>query len=82
MQFLACQWSVKAVESWKGSCKCQSFSLLSGHCIKMDYNLYVTLKDDNEIAINGFRSAGITEAIENPKDMVEKVENLFKENWL
>ena len=46
----------------------------------MDYNLYITLKDDNEIAINGFRSAGITETVENPKDMVEKVENLFKEN--
>ena len=28
---------------------------------------------------NGFRSAGITDAIENAKDMVEKVENPFKE---
>ena len=31
------------------------------------------------MAINGFRSAGITEAIENAKNMVEKVENTFKE---
>ena len=31
------------------------------------------------MAINGFRSAGITEAIENLKDIVQKVENPFKE---
>ena len=31
------------------------------------------------MTINGFRSAGITEAIENAKDMVEKAENPFKE---
>ena len=30
------------------------------------------------MAINGFRSAGITEALENAKDMVEKNENPFK----
>ena len=42
-------------------------------------NLYNTLKDDKEMAMNGFRGAGITEAIENAKDMVEKVENTFKE---
>ena len=42
-------------------------------------DLYNTHKDDKEMAINGFRSAGITEAIENVKDMVEKVENPFKE---
>ena len=34
------------------------------------------------MAINGFRSAGITEAIENAKDIVEIVENTFKEFWL
>ena len=34
------------------------------------------------MVINGFRNAGITEVIENAKDMVEKVENLFKEAWL
>ena len=38
-----------------------------------------TLKDDKEMAINGFRNAVITEAIENAKDIVEKVENPFKE---
>ena len=38
-----------------------------------------TLKNDKEMAINGFRRAGITEATENAKDMVEKVENPFKE---
>ena len=31
------------------------------------------------MTINGFRSAGISEAIENRKDMVEKVENPFRE---
>ena len=31
------------------------------------------------MTINSFRSAGITEAIENAKDMVKKVENLFQE---
>ena len=31
------------------------------------------------MAINGFRGAGITESIDNAKDMVEKVENPFKE---
>ena len=30
-----------------------------------------TLKDDKEMVINSFRSAGITEAVENVKDMVE-----------
>ena len=34
------------------------------------------------MAINAFISAGITEAIENTKDIVEKVENSFKEVWL
>ena len=41
--------------------------------------LYNTLKDDKEMEINGFRIAGTTEAIENAKDMVEKIENPFKE---
>ena len=30
------------------------------------------------MAINVFRSARITEAIENAKDMIEKVKNRFK----
>ena len=42
-------------------------------------DLYNTIKDDKEMAINSFRSAGIAEAIENAKGMVEKVENPFKE---
>ena len=42
-------------------------------------DLYKTLKDDKEMAINDFRSEGITETIENVNDMVEKVENPFKE---
>ena len=41
-------------------------------------DLHYTLKDDKEMTINGFRSAGITKAIENAKDMVEKLENPFK----
>ena len=34
---------------------------------------------DKIMAINGFRSAGITEATENAKDTVVKVEHPFKE---
>ena len=41
-------------------------------------DLHYTLKDDKIMTINGFRSAGITKAIENAKDMVEKLENPFK----
>ena len=41
--------------------------------------LYSTSKDDKQMAISGFSSAGITGAIENAKDMVEKVENPFRE---
>ena len=47
---------------------------------KLIVDLYNTLKDDKEMAVNGFRSARIAEAIENSKDMVEKVENPFKED--
>ena len=42
-------------------------------------DLHSTLPNDKEMSVNGFRSAGITKAIENAKDMVEKVENPFKE---
>ena len=41
------------------------------------FDLYNTLKNDREMAINVFRSAGITEAFKNAKDMVEKNENPF-----
>ena len=34
------------------------------------------------MAINGFRSADVTEFIENARYMVEKYENPFKEVWL
>ena len=40
-------------------------------------DLHNTLKDDKEMAINVFRSAGITD--ENAKGIVEKVKNHFKE---
>ena len=33
------------------------------------------------MAINDFKSAGITEAVENTKGMVEKVEDPFKKVW-
>ena len=42
-------------------------------------DLYNTLTDDNEMAINSFRSARITEVTENAKNLVEKVEKPFKE---
>ena len=54
-------------------------SVIKPQHVKWIVDLYNTLKDDKERAINGFRSAGITEAIENAKDVVEKVENPFKE---
>ena len=41
-------------------------------------SICATLKVDKEMAINGFRKAGITETIENARDMVKKVENLSK----
>ena len=47
--------------------------------VKWIVDLYNALKDEKEMAINGFRSTGITEAIKNAKDMVEKVESHFKE---
>ena len=56
----------------------QSFSTKPLHA-KWFVDLYNTLKDEKEMVKNGFRSAGITDAIENAKDMVEKVENPFKE---
>ena len=40
-------------------------------------DLHNTLKDDKEMAINVFRSAGITDG--NAKGIVEKVEKHFKE---
>ena len=43
---------------------------------KWIFDLYNTLKVDSEMAINGFRSAGITEALENAKDMVQKMRTL------
>ena len=45
-------------------------------------DLYSTVKDDKKMEIKCFRSAGITEAIENTKDILEKGDNPFKETWL
>ena len=45
---------------------------------KWIFDLYNTLKVDSEMAINGFRSAGITEALENAKDMVQKMRTLSR----
>ena len=42
-------------------------------------DLYSTVKDDKKMEIKCFRSAGITEAIENTKDILEKGDNPFKE---
>ena len=59
------------------------FWLISRHVKRMGsakwiVDLYNTLKDYKEMAVNGFRNARITESIENARDMVEKVENPFK----
>ena len=54
-------------------------SLIKPLHAKWIFDLYNTLKDDREMAINGFRSAGIIEALENAKDMVETSENPFKQ---
>ena len=69
----------KAVADVKVSLKLSVIKPLHAECITDLCNI---LKDEKEMAINGFRSAGITEAIENAKNMVEKVENTFKEVWL
>ena len=42
-------------------------------------DLYSTVKDDKKMEIKCFRSAGITEAIENTKDILEKGDNPFRE---
>ena len=42
-------------------------------------DLYHHLKADKEMIVNGFRTAGIFEAIENAQVITEKVENPFKE---
>ena len=68
--------AAKAVANIKVSLK---LSVIKPLYAKWIVDLHITLKDDKEMAINGFRSAGVTEAIENAKDMVEKVENPFKE---
>ena len=72
--------SLKLTSTWR--LKFLLNSLLSRHYMRSGLSIWTTLfKDDKEMAINGFISAGITEAIENAKDMVEKVENPFKEVW-
>ena len=48
-----------------------NLSAISPLHAKWIVNLYSTLKDDKEMTINCFRSARITEAIENVKDMIE-----------
>ena len=42
-------------------------------------DLYHNLKADKEKIVNGFRAAGISEAIANAKDVMERVGNPFKE---
>ena len=66
----------KAAADVKVSLKVSVIKTLHGEWI---VDLYSTRKDDKEMAINGFRSAGITKAIENAKVMVEKTKNPFKE---
>ena len=45
----------------------------------MDCRLYRHLEADKEMIVNGFRAAGISEAITNAQDITEKVENSIKE---
>ena len=42
-------------------------------------NLYRHIREEKEIIISGFRSAGISEAIENASEIVEKIEYPFRE---
>ena len=58
---------------------CLKLSVIKPLHAKWIVDLYNTLKDDKEMTITGFRSAGITEAIENSKYMVEKNANPFEE---
>ena len=57
-------------------------SVIKPLLVKWIVDFHYTLKDDKEMAINGFRSAGITKAIDNAKDMVENLENPFIAVWL
>ena len=66
----------KAAEDVNVSLK---LSVIKPRDAKWIVDLYSALRDGIEMAINGSRSAGITEAIEDAKDMVEKAENPFKE---
>ena len=47
----------------------------------MDCNLLSFLKDDKEKTVNGFRAAGITETVNDAKNVIERVENSFMEDW-
>ena len=38
------------------------------------------LKDDKEKTMNGFRAAGITETVNDAKNVIERVENSFMED--
>ena len=40
--------------------------------------MYHYLKADKEMIVNGYRAAGISEAIENVYDITQKTENYFK----
>ena len=42
--------------------------------------LYHKLQNEKEKIVNGFRAVGISEAIQSAKEMVEKVENPFRED--
>ena len=56
----------KAAKSFiSDKCVSLKLSVIKPLHVKWIVDLYNTLKDDKEIVINGFRSAGIAEAIEN-----------------
>ena len=46
---------------------------------KRTVDLHHYLKAEKAMILSGFRTAGISEAIENAKSITEKVENPFKE---
>ena len=44
---------------------------------KWTYEMYEYLRDRSDLVLNGFESAGITEAAEKSKEVFERIENPF-----
>ena len=57
------------------------FSVIKPPHAKWTVDLYNFLKEEKEKIMNGFRAARITEAINDAKNVKEKLEKPFVEDW-